>query len=87
MLANNHQKNYKTLAAYVLNRGNFSPTQYFKYEYINKKWLLIRIQVIQTIVTECTIFNLQNKLTTEFESTLAIILKQLFAKGSVKKVE
>ena len=48
----------------MLNRGNVSPTQYFKYKYINKKWLLIRIQVIQAIVAECTIFNLQNKFTT-----------------------
>ena len=43
--------------------------------------------MIQTIVTEFTIFILQNKFTTEFVSTQAIILKQLFATGSVKKVE
>ena len=65
MLTHDHQeKNYETLGEKIFNRGNVSPTQYFKYKYINKKWLLIRIQVIQTIVAECTIFNLQNKLTT-----------------------
>ena len=37
-------------------------------------WLLISIQVIQTIVTEFTTFNLQKAFTTEFENILAIIL-------------
>ena len=37
-------------------------------------WLLILIQVIQTIVTEFTIFNLQITLTTEFENIIEIIL-------------
>ena len=54
---------------------------------INKKCLPISIQTIQTIVTEFTIFNFQNVFTIEFKSTLAIILKQLFAVGSVKIVE
>lgn len=54
---------------------------------INKKCLPISIQTIQTIVTEFTIFNIQNVFTIEFKSTLAIILKQLFAVGSVKIVE
>ena len=54
---------------------------------INKKCLSISIQLVQTIVTEFTILNFQNKFSTEFISTLAIILKQLFASGSVKIVE
>lgn len=37
--------------------------------------LFIVVQVIQTIVTEFSIFNLQNIFTTEFESILASILK------------
>ena len=37
-------------------------------------WLLISIQVIQTIVTEFTTFNLQKAFTTEFENISAIIL-------------
>ena len=37
-------------------------------------WLLISIQVIQTIVTEFTTFNLQKAFATEFENILAIIL-------------
>ena len=41
-------------------------------------WLLILIQVIQTIVTEFTIFNLQITLTTEFENIIEFILITAF---------
>ena len=49
----------------------------------NRKWLLISIPVIKTI-TE--LFQPQNKFTTEFKSTWAIILKQLFVSGSANSV-
>ena len=50
-----------------------------------KNWLLIPILVIQTIAAEFTIFNLQYECTTEFESTLAVTPKQLFAFGIIVK--
>ena len=47
---------YGVQGEYILNRGNVLPIQYLNIN-INKKCLLISIQVTQTIVTEFTIFN------------------------------
>ena len=51
----------------------------------NGSWLYTSIRVIKTIKRE--FFNIKTNITTEFESTLVIVLKQLFLEGSVNIVE